>query len=68
MRIAWCVSSAPSTHRAASSRDEYLGLRVENAALKRKIAEQDIELQALKRARKQAAEDVTKILAALQAE
>ena len=48
--------------------DEQPGLRIENTGLKRRLEEATAEIEALKRARKQAADDVIRILTALTAE
>ena len=48
--------------------DDLLGLRIENNDLKRRLDKATVEIAALKRARKQAADDVIRILTVLTAE
>ena len=52
----------------ATQDDDLLGLRIENNDLKRRLDEATVEIAALKRARKQAADDVIAILTALTGE
>ena len=62
------VADGGSDSDATVSDDEHLGLRIENTGLKRRLQEATAEIEALKHARKQAADDVVKILTALTAE
>ena len=60
------VDEDSNSDAGEGSGDEREDLRADNRALKRQLQQATAEIEALKRARKQAADDVTKILAALQ--
>jgi hypothetical protein len=62
------AADGDSDSDATASDDEHLGLRIKNAGLKRQLEQATVEIEALKRARKQAADGVIRILTALQAE
>lgn len=69
--IAKCVDFAAidsDSDSDATQDDDLLGLRIENNDLKRRLEQANVEIASLKRARKQAVDDVTKILTALLAE
>lgn len=62
------VATDSDSDSDATQDDDLLGLRIENAGLKRRLDEATVEIAALKRARKQAADDVIRILTALTGE